>query len=80
MTNKNKDTIGNGLATAINRLRESGSKSKVVVLLTDGVNNRGQISPVTAADIARELGIKVYTIGVGKRRIFEREIFETMQR
>ena len=59
--------IGNGLATAINRLRESGSKSKVVVLLTDGVNNRGQISPVTAADIARELGIKVYTIGVGKR-------------
>ena len=59
--------IGNGLATAINRLRESGSKSKVVVLLTDGVNNRGQISPITAADIARELGIKVYTIGVGKR-------------
>ena len=59
--------IGNGLATAINRLRESGSKSKVVVLLTDGVNNRGQISPYTAADIARDLGIKVYTIGVGTR-------------
>lgn len=59
--------IGNGLATAINRLRESGAKSKVVVLLTDGVNNRGQISPLTAADIARDLGIKVYTIGVGRR-------------
>ena len=45
--------IGNGLATALNRLRESGSKSKVVILLTDGVNNRGQISPYTAADIAQ---------------------------
>lgn len=59
--------IGNGLATAINRLRESGAKSKVVVLLTDGVNNRGQISPIMAAEIARNLGIKVYTIGVGSR-------------
>lgn len=57
--------IGNGLATAINRLRESGAKSKVVVLLTDGVNNRGQISPIMAAEIARDMGIKVYTIGVG---------------
>lgn len=59
--------IGNGLATAINRLRESGAKSKVVVLLTDGVNNRGQISPIMAAEIARDMGIKVYTIGVGSR-------------
>ena len=57
--------IGNGLATAINRLRESDSKSKVIILVTDGVNNRGQISPLTAADFANELGIKVYTIGVG---------------
>lgn len=57
--------IGNGLATAINRLRESGAKSKVVVLLTDGVNNRGQISPTMAAEIARDMGVKVYTIGVG---------------
>jgi Ca-activated chloride channel family protein len=57
--------IGNGLATAINRLRESSSKSKVVVLLTDGVNNRGQITPTMAAEIARDMGIKVYTIGVG---------------
>ena len=59
--------IGNGLGTAINRLRESGAKSKVVILLTDGVNNRGQISPHMAAEIAAELGIKVYTIGVGRR-------------
>ncbi len=57
--------IGNGLATSINRLRESDTKSKVVILLTDGVNNRGQIAPLTAAKIAKEQGIKVYTIGIG---------------
>ena len=57
--------IGNGLATAVNRLRESQAKSKVVILLTDGVNNSGQIAPLTAADIASTLGIRVYTIGVG---------------
>ena len=59
--------IGNGLATAINRLRESDSKSKVVILLTDGVNNRGEMSPLMAADIAADMGIRVYTIGVGTR-------------
>lgn len=57
--------IGNGLATAINRLRESDAKSKVVILLTDGVNNRGEIAPVMAAEIAKAQGIRVYTIGVG---------------
>ena len=57
--------IGNGLATAINRLRESEAKSKVIIQLTDGVNNRGQIAPMTAAEIARAQGIRVYTIGVG---------------
>ncbi|MFR9520718.1 MAG: VWA domain-containing protein, partial [Rikenellaceae bacterium] len=57
--------IGNGLATALNRLRESDSKSKVIILLTDGVNNRGEIAPLTAAAIAKEMGVKVYTIGVG---------------
>ena len=55
--------IGNGLATAINRLREA--KSKVIILLTDGVNNRGEIAPQTAAEIAKAQGIRVYTIGVG---------------
>lgn len=57
--------IGNGLATAVNRLRESDAKSKVVILLTDGVNNRGEIAPQTAAEIAKAQGIRVYTIGVG---------------
>ncbi|MBK8581658.1 MAG: VWA domain-containing protein [Flavobacteriales bacterium] len=57
--------VGMGLATAINRLRESTSKSKVVILLTDGMNNAGTIQPLDAAQIAEELGIRVYTIGVG---------------
>lgn len=57
--------IGNGLATAINRLRESEAKSKVIILLTDGVNNRGSITPMTAAEIAHAQNIRVYTIGVG---------------
>jgi Ca-activated chloride channel family protein len=57
--------IGNGLATAINRIKDSEAKSKVVILLTDGVNNRGEIAPSTAADIAKTFGIRVYTIGVG---------------
>ncbi|MCD7962017.1 MAG: VWA domain-containing protein [Rikenellaceae bacterium] len=57
--------IGTGLATAINRLRESDAKSKVIILLTDGVNNMGQIAPLTAAEIAQMMDIKVYTIGVG---------------
>lgn len=57
--------IGNGLATSTNRLRDSKAKSKVVILLTDGVNNSGQIAPLTAAEIAKTYGIKVYTIGIG---------------
>lgn len=57
--------IGMGLATAVNRLKDSPSKSKVVILLTDGVNNAGYIKPVTATEIAQEYGIRVYTIGVG---------------
>lgn len=57
--------IGMGLAAAVNRLKDSEAKSKVVVLLTDGVNNAGYIRPATAAGLAKEFGIKVYTIGVG---------------
>jgi Ca-activated chloride channel family protein len=57
--------IGMGLANAVGRLKESKAKSRVVILLTDGSNNRGDISPMTAADIAKSLGIRVYTIGVG---------------
>jgi Ca-activated chloride channel family protein len=59
--------IGMGLATAINRLKDSNGKSKVVILLTDGVNTGGAIPPLTAAEIAKEFGIRVYTIGVGKK-------------
>ena len=68
--------IGNGLATAVNRLRESDSKSKVIILLTDGVNNRGQISPLTVADIAKEQNIKVYTIGVGRNGTAPYPVFD----
>lgn len=57
--------IGNGLATAISRLKESTAISKVVILLTDGENNRGEIAPVTAAEMAKTFGIRVYTVGVG---------------
>lgn len=57
--------IGDGLSTAINRLRESQTVSKVIILLTDGINNAGSIDPVTAAEIAQMYGIRVYTIGVG---------------
>ena len=57
--------IGMGLATAVNRLKESRAKSKVIILLTDGVNNSGFIDPRTASELALEFGIKVYTIGLG---------------
>jgi Ca-activated chloride channel family protein len=57
--------IGLGLSTAVSRIKESDAKSKVIILLTDGVNNRGEIHPLTAAEIAKSFGIRVYTIGVG---------------
>ncbi|MEN9918520.1 MAG: hypothetical protein RL662_956 [Bacteroidota bacterium] len=57
--------IGLGLANSVNRLKDSKSKSRIVILLTDGSNNRGQIAPLTAAEVAKEYGIRVYTIGVG---------------
>lgn len=57
--------IGDGLATAVGRLKESQALSKVVILLTDGVNNAGSVDPLTAAEIARVFGVRVYTIGVG---------------
>ena len=63
--------IGMGLATAVNRLKDSKAKSKIVILLTDGVNNAGFIEPETAADIAKQYGIKVYTIGLGSNGMAE---------
>jgi Ca-activated chloride channel family protein len=59
--------IGMGLATAVNRIKDSKAVSKVVILLTDGVNNRGDVGPVTAAEIAASFGVRVYTIGVGSQ-------------
>jgi Ca-activated chloride channel family protein len=63
--------IGMGLATAVNRLKDSKAKSKVIILLTDGVNNAGFIEPETASDIAKQYGIKVYTIAIGTNGMAE---------
>ncbi len=59
--------IGLGLATAVNRIKDSDAISKVVILLTDGVNNMGSIAPITAAEIAKTMNVRVYTVGVGTR-------------
>jgi Ca-activated chloride channel family protein len=67
MIGADRTAIGMGLASALNRLRELPSKSRIVILLTDGQNNSGKIDPRTAAEAAQALGIKVYTIGVGTR-------------
>ncbi|NOS70344.1 MAG: VWA domain-containing protein [Verrucomicrobia bacterium] len=65
--NGNQTAIGSALSTGVNRLRELKSKSKIVILMTDGQNNAGKIAPLTAAEAAQALGVKVYTIGVGTR-------------
>ncbi len=69
VADKNWDgtAIGMGIVNAVNRLRDSKAKSKIVILLTDGVNNRGQVAPITAAQIAKAFDIKIYTIGAGTR-------------
>src|SRR6266853_1924147 len=64
---ENHTAIGSALSSAVNRLRELKSKSKIVILMTDGENNSGKIPPLTAAEAAQALGVKVYTIGVGMR-------------
>ena len=64
---QNQTAIGDGLGTAVNRLRDLKSKSKIVILMTDGVNNAGKLNPLLAADAAAALGIKVYTIGIGQQ-------------
>ncbi len=63
---KDGTAIGLGLANAVNRLRDSEAKSKIIILITDGANNAGNIDPVTAAELAKSFGIKVYTIGIGR--------------
>jgi Ca-activated chloride channel family protein len=68
--------IGNGLATAVARMKDSDAKSRVVILLTDGVNNRGEISPQMAAEIAKTYGVRVYTIGVGANGMAPYPVFD----
>jgi Ca-activated chloride channel family protein len=65
--NGNGTAIGHAIATSVNRLRTSRSRSRVIILVTDGVNNAGSIDPLTAAQLAARSGIKIYTIGVGSR-------------
>ena len=67
--NSDATAIGDGITTALNRLREVKSKSKIIVLMTDGANNSGVISPITATQAAKALGVKIYTIGLGNREI-----------
>ncbi|MCA1746957.1 MAG: VWA domain-containing protein, partial [Bacteroidales bacterium] len=79
--------IGMGLATAVNRIKDSKTESKVIILLTDGENNRGEIGPATAAELAAAYGIRVYTIGIGSRGtapfpaqdMFGRRVVQQMQ-
>jgi Ca-activated chloride channel homolog len=67
LIDENRTAIGSALITAVNRLEGLNDKSKIVILMTDGENNSGKVSPLTAADVAQSLGIKVYTIGIGLR-------------
>ena len=72
---ENHTAIGSALSTAVNRLRELKSKSKIVILMTDGQNNAGKIAPLTAAEAAEALKVKVYTIGVGMRGMAPMPVF-----
>lgn len=68
--------IGLGLANSINRIKDSQAKSKVIILLTDGTNNAGDVDPITAAEIAQTMGIRVYTIGVGTRGVAPTPVYD----
>jgi Ca-activated chloride channel homolog len=70
--NSDATAIGDGLTTALNRLRDLKSKSKIIVLMTDGANNSGKIDPMTATRAAQALGVKVYAVGLGNREIVQR--------
>lgn len=69
ITSNNRTAIGMGLGISLNRLKDSEAKSKVIILMTDGENNSGEMSPTAASDIAKELGIKIYTIGIGAKEL-----------
>jgi Ca-activated chloride channel family protein len=69
--NSDATAIGDGIITALNRLRNLKSKSRIIVLMTDGANNSGKIDPITATEAAQALGVKIYTIGLGNREMVE---------
>lgn len=69
--NSDATAIGDGLTTALNRLRNVKAKSKIIVLMTDGANNSGRIDPITATEAAQALGVKIYTIGLGNKEYVE---------
>ncbi len=71
LINSDATAIGDGITTALNRLRDLKAKSKIIVLMTDGGNNSGKIDPMTATEAARALGVKIYTIGLGNREIVQ---------
>jgi Ca-activated chloride channel family protein len=83
---QNSTAIGDGLGTAVNRLRDLKAKSKIVILMTDGVNNAGKLQPLLAAEAAKSLGVKVYTVGIGMRGqapmpgrdMFGRKVYQMM--
>jgi Ca-activated chloride channel family protein len=78
--NADQTAIGDALSTALNRLRELKSKSKIVILMTDGQNNAGKVDPLTAAEAAQALGVKVYTIGIGTRGMAPMPVFMNGQK
>jgi Ca-activated chloride channel family protein len=78
--NADQTAIGDALSTALNRLRELKSKSKIVILMTDGQNNAGKVDPLTAAEAAQALGVKVYTIGIGLRGMAPMPVFMNGQK
>lgn len=78
--NADQTAIGDALSTALNRLRELKSKSKIVILMTDGQNNAGKVDPLTAAEAAQALGAKVYTIGIGTRGLAPMPVFMNGQK
>ncbi|HZI34080.1 MAG TPA: VWA domain-containing protein, partial [Candidatus Binatia bacterium] len=72
---QNSTAIGDGLGTAINRLRDLKAKSKIVILMTDGQNNSGKLDPLAAAEAAAALGVKVYTVGIGEQGVAPMPVF-----
>lgn len=70
ITSNNRTAIGMGIGISLNRLKNSEAKSKIIILMTDGENNSGEMSPIGASEIAKELGIKIYTIGIGAKELF----------